>query len=105
MEMLAFTIAQAAKLAGLCRSTLYQEIRAGRLRAVKRGRSTRVLLQDLKTYLGSLPSFHDRANGLPPAPAKQAANRQASDTRASFDFRDSQNPGHSQVDRPSDRGV
>ena len=56
MEPLALTISQAAKLGGPCRSALYAEIRAGRLRAVKRGRSTRILIDDFKRYLSSLPS-------------------------------------------------
>jgi excisionase family DNA binding protein len=56
MEQLALTISQAAKLGGPCRSALYTEIRAGRLRAVKRGRSTRILVDDFKRYLSSLPS-------------------------------------------------
>lgn len=55
MEPLALTISQAAKLGGPCRSILYEDIRTGRLRAVKRGRSTRILLEDFKKYLSSLP--------------------------------------------------
>ena len=51
MEPLALTISQAAKLGGPCRSILYEDIRTGRLRAVKRGRSTRILLEDFKKYL------------------------------------------------------
>ena len=56
MEPLALTISQAAKLGGPCRSALYAEIRSGRLRPVKRGRSTRILMDDFKKYLSSLPS-------------------------------------------------
>ena len=55
MEPLALTISQAAKLGGPCRSALYQDIRAGRLRAIKRGRSTQYLLEDYKKYLASMP--------------------------------------------------
>jgi hypothetical protein len=36
MEPLALTVAQAARLGGPCRSAIYQDIRAGRLRAVKK---------------------------------------------------------------------
>jgi excisionase family DNA binding protein len=57
MEPLALTIAQAAKLGGPCRSAIYEDIRSGRLRAVKRGRSTRILIEDFKSYLASLPSI------------------------------------------------
>jgi excisionase family DNA binding protein len=56
MELLALTIAQAAELGGPCRSALYEDIRLGRLRAVKRGRSTRILMKDFKEYLASLPA-------------------------------------------------
>jgi len=94
MEPLALTVAQAAQLGGPCRSAIYQDIRAGRLRAVKRGRSTRILMEDFKAYLASLPSFRDGGNRLPPVRAKQAA-----------DLRESQNPGDGPVDRSSDRGV
>jgi excisionase family DNA binding protein len=57
MEKLALTVAEAAALGGPCRSVLYQDIASGRLRAVKRGRSTRILLDDFKSYLASLPSI------------------------------------------------
>jgi excisionase family DNA binding protein len=102
MEMLALTIAQAAKLGGPCRSAIYADIRAGRLRAVKRGRSTRILMEDFKAYLASFPSFRDKASRLPPVRAKEAAGR---GSQRSFDFAQSQDPGDGQVDSPSDRGV
>jgi excisionase family DNA binding protein len=57
MEPLALTISQAAQLGGPCRSAIYEDIRKGHLRAVKRGRSTRILLEDFKTYLASLPAI------------------------------------------------
>lgn len=105
MEMLALTIAEAAKLGGPCRSAIYQDIRAGRLRAVKRGRSTFILVEDFKAYLASLPSFRNKAGRLPPVSAKEAADREGSDAQTSFDFRGSQNHDGRQVDRSSDRGV
>ena len=55
MDPLALTVSQAAKLGGPCRSALYEDIRAGRLRAIKRGRSTRILIDDFRRYLASLP--------------------------------------------------
>jgi excisionase family DNA binding protein len=55
MEKLALTISEAVKSGGPCRSALYQDIREGRLRAVKRGRSTRILIEDFKSYLASFP--------------------------------------------------
>lgn len=102
MEPLALTVAQAAQLGGPCRSAIYQDIRAGRLRAIKRGRSTRILMEDFKAYLASLPSFHDRPDRLPSARAKQAAGR---GSQRSFDFAQSQGPGDGLVDGPSDQGV
>jgi helix-turn-helix protein len=105
MEPLALTVAQAARLGGPCRSAIYQDIRAGRLRAKKRGRSTFILVDDFKAYLASFPSFRDKAGRLPPARAEQAADREASDDQVSFDFRGSQNPGRRRVDSSSDRGV
>lgn len=56
MEPFALTISQAAALGGPCRSALYEDIRRGRLRAVKRGRSTRILIEDFRKYLTSLPT-------------------------------------------------
>jgi excisionase family DNA binding protein len=60
MEPLAITISQAVELGGPKRSTLYEDIRNGRLRAVKRGRSTRILLEDFKKYLSSFPPIPSR---------------------------------------------
>ena len=103
MEVLALTIAQAAKLAGLSRSAIYQEIRAGRLRAVKRGRSTRILMEDMKAYLASLPSLHQPT--APLAHGKRALVPGRPQTQASFDFRDSQNPGDRPLDSSANRGI
>lgn len=101
MEVLALTITEAAKLAGLSRSAIYQEIRAGRLRAVKRGRSTRILMEDIKAYLASLPSLHQ----TPLSHGKRASDAERSRTQASFDFRESYNPGDRQFDNSSNRRV
>ena len=54
MERLALTIDEAVKAGGPKRSKLYDEIRKGRLRAVKSGRSTRILIADFQSYLASL---------------------------------------------------
>jgi excisionase family DNA binding protein len=70
VEKLALTIAEAAALGGPCRSIIYQDIASGRLRALKRGRSTRILMEDFKNYLASFPavqSFQSEA----PNPRKQ----------------------------------
>jgi excisionase family DNA binding protein len=65
VEPLALTIAQATKLGGPCRSAIYEDIRAGRLRAVKRGRSTRILVDDFKKYLASFPPVQPGGSGDP----------------------------------------
>jgi len=57
IEPIALTISQAAELGGPCRSILYEDIRSGRLRAVKRGRSTRILVDDFRKYMAALPAI------------------------------------------------
>ena len=61
METLALTIDEAVEAGGPGRAKLYDEIRKGRLRAVKIGRSTRILLTDFQSYLASLPSVQPPA--------------------------------------------
>ncbi|WP_264050423.1 helix-turn-helix domain-containing protein [Methylobacterium flocculans] len=52
---LAFGIVQAAQVAGIGRSTVFEEINAGRLKARKAGRRTLILRDDLAAWLASLP--------------------------------------------------
>ena len=52
---LAYSIAEACSVAHAGRTALYEAIRSGALRAVKRGRRTIVLAEDLRRYLESLP--------------------------------------------------
>jgi excisionase family DNA binding protein len=61
MEPLALTIREAAKSARQSRAKLYEDIQKGRLRAVKNGRSTRILIDDLKNYLSALPAIEPKA--------------------------------------------
>jgi excisionase family DNA binding protein len=81
VEKLALTVAEAAALGGPCRSALYQDIKRGRLRAVKRGRSTRILIEDYKQYLASLPPL--RGTGEAAATSRDRADAK---NQTSFDF-------------------
>jgi excisionase family DNA binding protein len=60
MEPFAITVDEAAALGGPRRAKLYEEINAGRLRAVKMGRCTRILVSDFQAYLTSLPAIEPR---------------------------------------------
>jgi excisionase family DNA binding protein len=63
MERAAFTIAQAAQAGAGSRSTIYEAINDGRLRARKRGRSTVILSEDLSVFLQSLPAIEPKPHG------------------------------------------
>jgi excisionase family DNA binding protein len=55
---LAYTILDIQKLVGISRSAIYLAIAANELRAVKSGRRTLVLAQDLEVWLKSLPRLN-----------------------------------------------
>jgi len=54
---LAVSIEEAARLAGVGRGYLYQQISSGHLRARKAGRRTLIVLVDLAAWLQQLPTF------------------------------------------------
>lgn len=53
MEPLALRIHDAVRVSGLSRATLYVEISAGRLRAIKAGGRRLIMTADLQAYLDS----------------------------------------------------
>jgi hypothetical protein len=52
---LAYTIAEAIKATGIGKTSLFAEMKAGRLVARKRGSQTLILAEDLRAYLAALP--------------------------------------------------
>jgi excisionase family DNA binding protein len=54
---LAFTIAEACTVARAGRTAIYQAINEKQLRAVKRGRRTLILSEDLRRWVETLPAI------------------------------------------------
>lgn len=56
MEPLAVPIPEAQRISGMSRTGIYRELGEGRLRAVKMGARTLVLVESLRAYVASLPA-------------------------------------------------
>lgn len=69
-DVLAYDIDKLAAVGGPGRSLAYSEIAAGRLRAIKVGRRTKVLARDLRAYLDSCPA-------MAPKPSQVNAQQEA----------------------------
>lgn len=52
---IAVTIAEAAEMSGIGRSSLYKLIRAGEIRPRKRGRQTLIIVTELEGFVRALP--------------------------------------------------
>jgi hypothetical protein len=71
IEKRAFELAELEERGYGCRTFLYRQINDGRLRAVKRGRRTIVLAEDLASWVSGLPDYKPRA-GVSPNRARSA---------------------------------
>ena len=54
---LLFSVKEFCEMVGIGRTTFYQEVKAGRIKAKKMGRSTLIPKSELERFIEELPSF------------------------------------------------
>jgi excisionase family DNA binding protein len=64
MTQLAYSILEACEAARIGRTNLYEAIRSGELRAVKHGKRTLILADDLRRFLDGLPPVTPKNKGV-----------------------------------------
>jgi excisionase family DNA binding protein len=57
-DQFAYSIEETARITSLGRTALYEEIKAGRLKARKAGRRTIIIADELRAWLASLPQIN-----------------------------------------------
>ena len=62
MTRIAISIVEAAELSGIGRSSIYSAIKRGELRLKKSGRRSLILVDDLKTFIATLPDAKQQAS-------------------------------------------
>lgn len=60
LTKLAYSLDEVAELSGRCRSSLYELIDKGELRAVKSGRRTLILVEDLRSWMDAFMPVEPR---------------------------------------------
>jgi excisionase family DNA binding protein len=72
---IAYSVPEACALTSAGKTALYQAIKCGALRAVKRGRRTLILDEDLRRWVEALPAVSVCNKGSAPNASKSSATR------------------------------